>query len=133
MDATDGAAPSSEKIVLMVDVRPGMKAPSVTARKPAIRAYSIRSWPTAFLSSSFFMNRDYQGDDCGSIPRRFYWLVLQTGFGTGTVFCWGFPSGGAGYENVLPGREWKTSRMEGTDPAAKEKRNGASSRIAAWN
>ena len=34
-----------EKMVLMLDATPGMIAPAATATKPAMRAYSIRSWP----------------------------------------------------------------------------------------
>ena len=33
-----------EKIVLMLLATPGMMAPAATATKPAIRAYSMRSW-----------------------------------------------------------------------------------------
>jgi len=34
-----------EKIVLMEVATPGMIAPAATATKPAISAYSIKSWP----------------------------------------------------------------------------------------
>ena len=34
-----------EKIVLMLVATPGMMAPADTATKPAINAYSMRSWP----------------------------------------------------------------------------------------
>jgi hypothetical protein len=34
-----------EKIVLMLDVKPGRVAPAATATKPAIKAYSMKSWP----------------------------------------------------------------------------------------
>ena len=34
-----------EKMVLMLVATPGMIAPAATATKPAIRAYSMRSWP----------------------------------------------------------------------------------------
>ena len=33
------------KIVLMLVATPGMIAPAATATKPAIKAYSMRSWP----------------------------------------------------------------------------------------
>ncbi len=33
------------KIVLMLLATPGMIAPAATATKPAIKAYSMRSWP----------------------------------------------------------------------------------------
>jgi hypothetical protein len=34
-----------EKIVLMLLATPGMMAPAATATNPAIKAYSMRSWP----------------------------------------------------------------------------------------
>ena len=45
MEATFNTEPTFEKIVLMLDATPGMRAPAVTATKPAINAYSMRSWP----------------------------------------------------------------------------------------
>ena len=40
-----------EKIVLMLVDTPGMMAPADTATKPAINAYSMRSWPWVSLHS----------------------------------------------------------------------------------
>jgi hypothetical protein len=37
------------KIVLMLDATVGASAPAETATKPAINAYSIRSWPLVLL------------------------------------------------------------------------------------
>ena len=41
-----------ENIVEMLVAMPGMMAPAATATKPAIRAYSIKSWPR--LSDQIF-------------------------------------------------------------------------------
>jgi hypothetical protein len=43
VDATAITEPTCEKIVLMLDATPGIRAPAVTATKPAINAYSMRS------------------------------------------------------------------------------------------
>jgi hypothetical protein len=46
------------KIVLILVATPGMMAPAATATNPAIKAYSIRSWPRAsFQMTSFNKNR----------------------------------------------------------------------------
>jgi hypothetical protein len=42
------------KMVLMLEETPGMIAPAATATKPAINAYSIKSWPrVSFHTFSF--------------------------------------------------------------------------------
>jgi hypothetical protein len=40
-----------EKTRLMLVETPGMIAPAATATKPAIRAYSIKSWPVVSIQS----------------------------------------------------------------------------------
>ena len=49
MDADLSTELTFEKIMLMLVATPGMIAPAATATKPAIKAYSIRSWPWVSL------------------------------------------------------------------------------------
>jgi hypothetical protein len=45
-----------EKTVLMLSATPGDIAPAATATKPAISAYSIRSWPHCVLKNALESN-----------------------------------------------------------------------------
>src|SRR5579872_2607807 len=45
------------KIVLMLVATPGMIAPAATATKPAINAYSMRSWPRVSFQILSFQTR----------------------------------------------------------------------------
>jgi hypothetical protein len=45
------------KIVLMLVATPGMIAPAATATKPAIKAYSMRSWPRVSFQILSFQTR----------------------------------------------------------------------------
>ena len=45
MDAVVITLPTLEKMVLMLVATFGIMAPAATATKPAINAYSIKSWP----------------------------------------------------------------------------------------
>ena len=48
--------PTFEKIVLMLSATPGITAPAATATKPAIKAYSMRSWACVSLQIRSFQN-----------------------------------------------------------------------------
>ena len=54
MEATDITDATCEKIVLMLLAAPGMTAPAAAATKPAINAYSIRSWPLVSRRTRIF-------------------------------------------------------------------------------
>jgi hypothetical protein len=45
------------KMVLMLVATPGMIAPAATATKPAINAYSMRSWPRVSFQILSFQTR----------------------------------------------------------------------------
>ena len=45
VDEADITLPTLEKMVLMLVATLGIMAPAATATKPAINAYSIKSWP----------------------------------------------------------------------------------------
>jgi len=45
------------KIVLILEETPGIMAPAATATKPAINAYSIKSWPRLSFQDSFKVER----------------------------------------------------------------------------
>ena len=72
-----------EKILLMLAATAGIRAPQVTATNPAIRAYSIKSWPRRSVANAIRTDSELEQRIPGAsdaLVSGLHTLIVQAGF-----------------------------------------------------